>query len=170
MNTPTLAARGGQTAVPGEFADRPTLHGALKRKVTLVFGHFGWRSLAAEARRERSSLEALLSAAAGYFHCELRGLAGRAAGPAGGTPAPGPRLEDRVGRSPRVCGKTSKRRQPVSECGRAAARARGALLPRGGGLRSGGHVDGERARLTLDRVGGARGPIALPDGDADRAR
>jgi hypothetical protein len=70
--------------------------------VTLVFGHFGWRSLAAEARRERSSLEALLSAAAGYFHCELRGLAGRAAGPAGGTPAPGPRLEDRVG-APRGC-------------------------------------------------------------------
>jgi hypothetical protein len=45
--------------------------GALKRKLTLVFGHFGWRSLAAEARRERWALEELLSAAAGYFHSEL---------------------------------------------------------------------------------------------------
>jgi hypothetical protein len=42
----------------------------LKRTLTLAFGEFGWRSLAAEARRERRSLEELLSAAAAYFHLE----------------------------------------------------------------------------------------------------
>jgi hypothetical protein len=43
----------------------------VKRTLTLAFGHFGWRSLAAEARRERRSLEELLSAAAAFFHSEL---------------------------------------------------------------------------------------------------
>jgi hypothetical protein len=49
----------------------------VKRTLTLAFGHFGWRSLAAEARRERRSLEELLAAAAAYFHSELG--SGRAA-------------------------------------------------------------------------------------------
>jgi hypothetical protein len=49
----------------------------VKRTLTLAFGHFGWRSLAAEARRERRSLEDLLSAAAAYFYSELG--SGRAA-------------------------------------------------------------------------------------------
>jgi sugar phosphate isomerase/epimerase len=43
----------------------------VKRTLTLTFGHFGWRSLAAEARRERRSLEELLSRAAAYFGSEL---------------------------------------------------------------------------------------------------
>jgi hypothetical protein len=43
----------------------------LKRTVTLVFGRFGWSSLAAEARRERRSLEELISRAAAYLRSEL---------------------------------------------------------------------------------------------------
>jgi hypothetical protein len=43
----------------------------VKRTLTLAFGHFGWRSLAAQARRERRSLEELLSRAAAYFGSEL---------------------------------------------------------------------------------------------------
>jgi hypothetical protein len=43
----------------------------VKRTLRLAFGHFGWRSLAAQARRERRSLEELLSRAAAYFGSEL---------------------------------------------------------------------------------------------------
>ena len=67
----------------------------VKRTLTLGFGPFGWTSLAAEARRERRSLEELLGRAAAYFRSELG--AGRralrvppAAGPARG---PSSRLE-----------------------------------------------------------------------------
>jgi hypothetical protein len=68
---------------PGRYKRRPALQGQwasrrlggleidVKRTLTLAFGHFGWRSLAAEARRERRSLEELLSAAAAFFHSEL---------------------------------------------------------------------------------------------------
>jgi hypothetical protein len=43
----------------------------VKRTVTLAFGRFGWSSLAAEARRERRSLEELISRAAAYLRSEL---------------------------------------------------------------------------------------------------
>jgi hypothetical protein len=49
----------------------------VKRTLGLSFGRFGWSSLAAEARRERSSLEELLGRAALYFRSELG--AGRSA-------------------------------------------------------------------------------------------
>jgi hypothetical protein len=44
----------------------------VKRTLTLTFGHFGWSSLAAEARRERASLEELICGAAAYLHSKLR--------------------------------------------------------------------------------------------------
>jgi hypothetical protein len=72
----------------------------LKRALTLAFGHFGWRSLAAEARRERRSLEELLSAAAGYFHSELG--SGRAA-----------LLVPRAGRQPQGPGSTIELELPA---------------------------------------------------------
>jgi hypothetical protein len=43
----------------------------VKRTLRLALGHFGWRSLVAQARRERRSLEELLSRAAAYFGSEL---------------------------------------------------------------------------------------------------
>jgi hypothetical protein len=49
----------------------------VNRTLRLAFGHFGWKSLAAEASREGRSLEELLSRAAAYFRAELG--AGRSA-------------------------------------------------------------------------------------------
>jgi hypothetical protein len=43
----------------------------VKRTLTLTFGRFGWTSLAAAARRERRSLEELISGAAAYLRSEL---------------------------------------------------------------------------------------------------
>jgi hypothetical protein len=48
----------------------------VKRTLRLAFGHFGWRSLAAQARRERRSLEELLSRGAAYLGSELGGGGG----------------------------------------------------------------------------------------------
>jgi hypothetical protein len=172
---PSASARRRRLKKAHQLADPAVaMLGVAKRRVKAE-ADTGLRSLRLEEPRRGGEARALVVRGAALrrgrvLPLRARDRPGRAAGPAGGTPAAGPRLDDRVGAPGGCVARPRSGGSPSASCGRAAARARGALLPRGGGLRSGGHVDGDRARLTLDRAGGARGPIALRDGDADRAR
>jgi hypothetical protein len=120
----------------------------VKRTLTLAFGHFGWRSLAAQARRERRSLEELLSRAAAYFGSELG--TGRSA-----LPVP------LAARQPQGRGSRIESALPSAtghELEEEAARQRVAL----------GRLLEHAALYYLAAVDCARGAAGLTDADGDR--